>query len=277
MLSRRGTSTTGGSETGSSKTSLFHSNFKYGSLSLGIYNNSPFLSVSPVFEAYKDFQGIPEKNSRVFNSAEKIFFPLDFASIEKLLEGLRLLEAGVITAFVIERTYNDEKSYKSLTIGKFEDYPLGYLSLNSSETDQDGNVRENEIFYDLGEEDTSYKKENSSILVVNHGGTEFTEMQVPWLLNAIKSFLEETRIVAMGLKIVTAERSNNTFTPSVIRTPTPTPLPSRTNTPPTYTSYQTSGTTPRSGYNPMMKRQVSGVQPVENAQSLFSDEGDEEV
>ena len=102
-----------------------------GQIQLGSWSDSPFISISPVFDAYKGHNGQLSAGEKPFDHDKKIFWKLDENDLVKLNNYIiPSIENEEIKAAQIEhKSFNGKFPKRTLEIGMSKEFPVGYIEL----------------------------------------------------------------------------------------------------------------------------------------------------
>jgi len=169
-------------------------------LTLGYYNELPFLSMSPVFEAQKgrDLSKLPlQEGEKIFNHDNKIFFQLDLDDLIKITEGIRLIdEEGAISFSLTHRGFKGD-SIKVLEMGATEE--TGFYLKMTHKTPESKNV----IFFSF----EAFLPEQGIIKVKDKHG-KVVDHDLPIYASEFEEFIEKSKFVALKIMAPTDDKNN---------------------------------------------------------------------
>jgi len=169
-------------------------------LTLGYYNELPFLSMSPVFEAQKgrDLSKLPlQEGEKIFNHDNKIFFQLDLGDLIKISEGLKMIQEEEIISFSLVHRGMNGKSLKVLEIGL--DDEGGFGAKLSNKTEEGTNV----ILFSF----ESFSPEQAFIKVKDTNG-KVSNFEFSIYISEFEEFIEKSKYVALKIAAPTDSKNN---------------------------------------------------------------------
>ena len=165
-------------------------------LKLGYWKGQGFISLSPMFDAYRKSiaDGSPiSKGERVYNYDKKIFFQLSIMDVEELLYCIERLKTETNRYFTLHHKFSDDKnySYRTLEIGYTDDYKDGFVEL--AVYDGNGAIEHSVIFDFAG----LYNDKNRQRMTVPDGDkVKRIKFQLGFAI--LKSYLEACRVISLS-------------------------------------------------------------------------------